>query len=466
MRRIVPLLMAAAVLLAPANAGARGLVTGFADPLYTSPDASERASVLDATVAEAAEMVRIDVSWRLIAPSPPTVPTDPGDPAYRFATLDAAVHDASARGLAVLLTVSGAPDWAEGPNRAADAPPGTWMPDAAKFGAFATALATRYSGSYAGLPGVRLYQAWNEPNLYTYLNPQYEGQTLRSASLYRTMLNAFYGAVHAVRGDNVVVSAGTGPFGDPPGGRRTRPLEFLRALLCLQKVGKRQAVKGEEPRAKLAPTECETPAKLDVLAHHPINTVGGPHRSAINPDDAITPDLGNVRDLLRAAERFGSISPPGHRPLWVTEFWWETNPPDPSSPVGLATQARWIQQALYLAWKQGASAALAFQVRDSPLASGLYQSGFQFASGSPKPSFLAFRFPFVTDHKRGGATIVWGRSPLAGRLRIQRRAGHRWQTLRTLKVVMGGVFNTRVRLPGKATLRAQVAGESSLSSPG
>ena len=62
-------------------------------------------------------------------------------------------------------------------------------------------------------------------------------------------------------------------------------------------------------------------------------------------------------------------------------------------------QARWVEQTLFLFWKAGASAAVNFQIGDPPHRPTVhagFQSGVYFSNGQPKPSLIAFRFPFVT----------------------------------------------------------------------
>ncbi len=115
--------------------------------------------------------------------------------------------------------------------------------------------------------------------------------------------------------------------------------------------------------------------------------------------------------MLRARrERRDGV--PGRHPVWVTEFWWDSNPPNPSgAPLGV--QARWIEQSLYLFWKAGASAAINFQIRDAterPNVRAGFQSGVFFSDGRPKPSLTAFRFPFVTEriNKRTAARLGQG----------------------------------------------------------
>jgi hypothetical protein len=447
-------LLACALAAPPGATAARPLITGFSDGLYVSPDASVRQHWLDRTVAARAGLVRLNVSWRaVVGGSRPANPRDPLSPSYDFSGLDPAVRDASQRGLHVLLTVTYAPDWAEGSNR--HGAPGTWKPQASDYGDFAYAVAKRYSGSIAGLPRVRYFQAWNEPNLSVYLTPQFKGKHLRSPDLYRGLLNSFYGAVHAVHEDNVVVTAGTAPYGDPPGrGDRTRPLTFWRKVLCLRGV------------RKLAPTDCPTKAHADVLAHHPIDTSGGPHRSAINPNDAATPDFRFVRRTLRAAERHHTILPEGHRPLWATELWWESDPPDPSQGVPLGRQACWLEEALHILWRQGAQVVINLQIRDSKLTRqnryGQTATGIFFHSGKPKPSFRAWRFPFVA-HGHGGRARVWGLAPHDGEVSIERKRGGRWRTVKHLEAGNGRVFAGSVHVRGRAKLRARQGGERSLA---
>ena len=115
------------------------------------------------------------------------------------------MRDAAARGLRVILTIGGAPGWAQQGTPPPTAGAGTWKPDPVALGQFARAAATRYSGMTAdpGLPGallpaVRAWQIWNEPNLSVYLTPQWENGRPFAADHYRAMLAAAYDAIKAV----------------------------------------------------------------------------------------------------------------------------------------------------------------------------------------------------------------------------------------------------------------------------
>jgi hypothetical protein len=255
----------------------------------------------------------------------------------------------------------------------------------------------------------------------------------------------------------LVLAGATEPYGDKPGGARVPQVQFWQQLLC---VHPKKTKKGK----KLVRTNGCTAPTFDVLSHHPIdNTGSGPLRSGPMAGDASTPDLGRIVQVLRGAEKAKTVS--GHHPVWVTEFWWDSKPPN---PVGapLQTQARWIEQSLYLFWKAGASTAINFQIADSttrPDAHAGYQAGVYFNDGRPKPSLTAFRFPFVTERAAKKDTLrAWGKSPEAGKLKIQRRQGSRWVTVRSLSVSKGGTFQATLKLSGKQQLRATVGGSQSL----
>lgn len=446
--------MLAISLVAPAGAVARGLVTGLDDPIdFTSPNDALRSEWFGRATAANAGIVRIDVSWRDVAgPRPPANPTSPADPSYDFSPIDGAVRSASANGLAVLLGVEHAPDWAEGKHRPRSVPAGSWKPNPHQFGLFGQALAKRYSGHFAGLPRVRYFQAWNEPNLTIHLAPQWNGTKPVSPDLYRRMLNAFYAGVKAGQPSALVVNGGTAPYGDRPGLTRMRPLTFLRKLFCLN--------------GRLKPTSCPDKPHVDILDHHPI-TDGNPTKHAHNPNDVPVADFHRIAELRAAADRAGHILPKrGSHPLWATELWWNTKPPNKFGfPLG--KQARWIEQALYLLQKQGASVVINYELRDFPYspknAANTLQSGLFFHDGKRKPSYRTFRFPFVT-HRTGARKIrTWGKSPEAGKLSIQRKTKHGWRTLKRITVRRGEVFDPEIHERGRATFRAKIG--TSVSAP-
>jgi hypothetical protein len=446
------LLVGGLLAIAPRADAARGLTTGLYAPEYFSPDTSIRDRWFDATVQANTGIVRLIVQWRAVAGEvPPSDPTDPSSSAYDFAKIDRAVREAHQRGLDIMFTVYGAPDWAEGPGRPSNVRrPGTWKPDPAAFGDFATALARRYSGGFpdpegsAALPRVRHYEVWNEPNLIGFLSPQWEGGKPASPSIYRELLNSAAEAIKAVRRDNLVVGPGTSAFGHPRGGDQMRPLYFLRELLCL---------KGRNnPKAK----PCPARPKLDIVSHHPISINEGPHYTAEHPDDVSSGDLGKVRRATRAADKVGTL-PGGRAPLWVTEYWWLSKPGS-SRGVAPIKQARWIEESLYVFWKDGAQVAIDYLLRDDPT----YATGLFFADGRQKPAYEAFSFPFVTDRRSRNTVTAWGKAPKAGSLRIELRKSGGWKLAKRLTVANGEVFKTGIALRAGGRFRAALGDQRSL----
>jgi hypothetical protein len=434
---------------------------GYDDSLFTTSESETREHWLETAKETGASIARIDVKWRAVAPE--KLPagfdaTNPASPGYEWETLDDAVRSAADNGLTVLLTVYEAPSWAEGSGRPRNVELGSWKPQSGPYEAFAQALASRYDGSYpdpllpgTNLPRVGYFEAWNEPNLDTYLNPQWEGNEWVGASRYRGLLNAFYSGVKASQPSATVIGGALAPFGDPPGGERMPPVLFLRSLLCLH-------------GGKLTPVSCPEPARLDVLSDHPI-AVGAPSQSASSPLDVTTPDMGHLTTILEKAERDHLVLPRAKKPLWVTEFWYDTNPPDPNG-LSLATQARWYEQDLYSFWQQGAQVAITLQIRDAPAGKGYSftnQSGAYFLDGSPKPSATAFRFPLVAHRTGPFKVAVWGIAPKGGKVKIQVLRKGSWKTLGSVSTVgRPHPFQTTVQLLRFGQLRAVQGSQASL----
>jgi hypothetical protein len=418
-----------------------------------------------------ARAVRLPLPWNEIAPVPGGIfrpqnfdPSDPFDPAYNFTLHDRRFALAAARGLDVIAVVHAAPRWAQGPLNGSSAPltepearhRGTVRPDASELRAFATAIARRYSGRNPGLPRIRYWQLWNEPNLVFYLAPQVNGNRVQSAAIYRSMLNAFADGVKGVDRTNVVIAGGTAPFTSRTGQQQLfgiGPFRFMRELLCVS--------------AALRPT-CAQSARFDVWAHHPYTT-GGPTRRAQRADDASLGDLPRMRALLNAAVRHRKIRSDGRLRFWVTEFSWDTRPPDPQG-VPMALHARWTSEALYRMWASGVSLVTWFQLRDDPFVrgshfqSGLYFRGATLEQDRPKLSHQAFRFPFVAFRQPRQRVLVWGRTPTsrAGTVVVERSFRGGWARVGVVRANRNGIFRAHVRDPVNGSMRARFGNERSV----
>lgn len=423
-----------------AQAAPSSFTTGFGDDAFLSPDTGLRDLAFDRGRVVGAATVRIGFPWYAVAPATLAQgfdASDPADPGYRWATVDAAVRAASARGMRVVLTFTFAPAWAEGPGREPSAPRGAWKPDPAAYAAFLRAAAKRYSGAFpdplapgAVLPGVRLWQLWNEPNLRTYIAPQFTSSGPASPEIYRRLLNAGYDAVKSVSAKNLVITAGTAPYGDLGNSGRVPPARFVRDLLCVS--------------SRLRPKRCPAPARFDVLAHHPY-AIGGPKRRALNPDDVSVPDMAKLTLPLDIAVRAKHVRPAGRKRVWVTEIGWDSAPPDPRG-LSQAVHARWLAESLHLLWKQGVDTVLWLLVVDQqpePSFGATRQSGVFLADGTPKAAATRFQFPFVAA-REGRRTELWGKAGARGAVAIQRRKGRRWVTVARARARGSGVFRTTI----------------------
>jgi hypothetical protein len=409
--------------------------------------------------AAGATIVRFTISWRAVAPTtlPATWnPADPGDPNYSWGTYDQEITQAVRHGLTPLVTFLYTPAWAEVGGKTTQ---GTHRPTQAAIAQFATALATRYSGHFNGLPRVRYWQVWNEPNITPYLEPQRVSGKDVAAAYYRIMLDASAKALTGVSPSNIVVSAGLSPFTvDYRDVRSVGPLRFMRELLCMSG--------GTQPK----PT-CNAKATFDIWATHPY-TSGGPFHHASNPDDVSLGDLPTMRTLLDAARKAGHVVSTHPVEFWVTEFSWDSKPPDPRG-VPLALHARWTAEAIYQMWKSGVDALVWLMLRDdpyplSPLQAGLYVRGKTLAGDRPKPALTAFRFPFVA-YLNGTSVLIWGRTPggHAGSVVVERQTGGAgpWRRVATAHADAHGIFTETMTLAATRTdkLRARLGRTTSLS---
>jgi hypothetical protein len=213
---------------------------------------------------------------------------------------------------------------------------------------------------------------------------------------------------------------------------------------------------------------CGPPLAADVWSHHPY-TSGGPTHRASNRDAISLGDMLKMKRALNAAieqKRFASSQPIR---FWVTEFGWDTAPPDPKG-VPLKLHARWVSEALYRMWYAGVSMVTWYRLRDGP-PSGPVQSGLWFrcesgiACDTPKSSSLK-AFPFVAFRSGKRNVRVWGRTPDAtpGRVAIERSRGKKWRKIKTLRADANGMFRKRLRGPRKGSIRARLvrSGEASV----
>jgi hypothetical protein len=319
------------------------------------------------------QIVRITLWWGGsslgVAKARPKKPTDPNDPAYNWFVYDRAVQAAQQNGVKVLFSILGSPSWAN-KHRRFKYPPTKYR----DLQNFAIAAAKRYNGAYKGtdgatLPAVRYWLAWNEPNNPVFLAPQYrkvhKKWIVNSAYQYVRICNAVYNGVHSVQHRAAKVGCGaTDPRGNNrPAGKRpsVAPLTFLAAV---KKYGLRH---------------------FDAWAHHPYAS-----RPTEKPTTKVKSktqvSLGNFGELNKALVRLY-----GNKRIWITEYGYQTRPPDKTFGVKWSTQSKYLAQAFAIARKNPRVDMLVwYLLRDEKRLSG-WQSGLETVAGKHKPAYNTFR---------------------------------------------------------------------------
>jgi hypothetical protein len=364
----VVVLLAACVVAAPASAS-NWLQLGLVDTteaIGNTPRFSQTLQTLRP------QIVRVNLFWGGVlgvARERPDNGTNPEDRAYEWDRYDAAVMAASARGVRVVFTIFGTPWWANGGQPQNMAPQ-----NMKRLREFAYAAAFRYSGRYRRpdgviLPRVSLWTAWNEPNLPLGLKPQWRrinGRwVIQSARDYARICNAIYEGVHLtlLRGQKVACGVTAARGNNAPASKRpsTSPIGFLRAAKA---AGMRN---------------------FDAYAHHPYYSSRF-ERPGTVPSSKKSVTLGNIGVLINQVNRLWGRK----KRLWVTEYGYQTSPPDRQFGVRYRTQAKYVHQAFAIARRtRRIDMIVWFLIRDEQRLSG-WQSGVISARGARKPAYRAF----------------------------------------------------------------------------
>jgi hypothetical protein len=374
--------------LATAGSASRGVQFGIDDDAWVLYGPGTLQQRLDQLQQLGVDVVRLSIHWNDVAPTRPVRALASTDPAYRWGGYDAVLQGLRARGITPVVTLLGTPGWANGGSRPNVAPS-----SATSFADFAYAAAKRY-------PFVRDWTVWNEPN-------QRLGLSTPSPSLYvKRLLNPAYAAIHRAHPNALVAGGVTAPRGNAGG---VGPLAWIRGMKA-------------------------THARLDAYAHHPYParpTVETPFTGGCSKCDTIT--MANLPRLLKEVRRDF-----GNKPVWLTEYAYQTNPPDHTLGVSPALQAAYIGQSALRAYEQpSVTMLIQFLVRDEPNLAR-FQSGLFTVTGAAKPSAHAFPFPLAQVSRSGSSVTVWGQvRPRRGSqpYRLQVNVHGRWSwsgsTLRT-----------------------------------
>ena len=408
------LLLVSLAVAAPAQAS-RNVTFGVQDDGWITYGSGAPADTLDrrldTLVDLGVDVVRYTVRWDQIATRRPAEPRSSTDPAYKWEPGDAVIKGLRARGIGVVITLAGAPEWANGGRRFQYAPL-----RGADFAAFATATARRY-------PWVRQWTIWNEPNKLLWFRPQ-------SPRLYvQRLLNPAYAALKAANRSNKVAGGVTAPRGGSGG---TSPVDWIRAM------GRYRA-------------------RLDVYAHHPYATnakIQTPRSGGCGHCRTIT--MATLERLITEVRRAF-----GNKRIWLTEYAYQTHPDRSVLGVSKATAARYMSEATRRVYAAPyVDMLIHFLVRDDTYMAG-WQSGLFDAKGRIKPTYRSFQFPLTQSARSGTRTTLWGQvRPRKGSqpYRLRQFRGGRW-------VWIGGTRRTNARGVFARTVRAGRGARFQIYSP-
>jgi hypothetical protein len=455
------------------------------------------------------DRLRLTILWSAIAPAAASThrpagfdAADPAAyPARSWAPYDRVLELARARGIGVDFDVTApGPLWAMARGAATAELATHFDPSAAEFGQFVLALGRRYSGTYmapgghAAIPRVSYWSIWNEPNQPGWLAPQSQTiagrPVIEAARLYRAEVDAgvrsLYRSGH--RADTILIGE-LAPEGAqrPAAGAPVAPMRFLRALYC---VGDGYApLIGPAARALDCPSGRDARTAF-VMAHpglfaatgfaqHPYSFFLAPAAPMTDPDFVPLADLGRLEQGLDRI--FATYSVNRRLPLYLTEYGYETNPPNPFRGVSPATQAAYLDEAEYLAWLDPRVRTLSqFLLYDAapdrayPRGSvpywSTFQTGLAYLDGAPKPALSAYRLPIfipAPGFAPGAEVTVWGMLRLAPNRTPQRaliqwrpaRGGGAYWALATVDTDdPSGVLVARVKPPGPGVIRIKWTG--------
>jgi hypothetical protein len=308
------------------------------------------------------------------------------------------------------------------------------------------------TGAQSGgsLPRVSIYSVWNEPNLASWLAPQYKKGVPYAPVIYRRLLYAAAdGLAASGHGSDQLLWGELLPFARSgrTGSTKARPLAFMREVACLNShyrpyKGKAAKQRGCTGKFRALPATG--------LAYHPYTLAGGPDVSTPNKDDA---SIGSLARVTRALDKIAARKRGEKRqPLWITEFGFQSNPPD-----------RFASKLSRIPDFMGKSEWIAFRNRrvlsysqyplidDADL--GGFQSGLRFKDGSEKKNvYSAFQHTFWVRRVSGSRVELFGceRAASSGNVTVQARTGKKWKTVATVPVNALGYFDKSLKISGAA----------------
>jgi hypothetical protein len=508
--------------LARASTTEESILMDDQELVYSS--SSQAVDTLEQLAGLGVDRVKVSVVWTLIAPDasstqrPSFDASDPGDyGAGAWTRYDLIDRTARELGMQVYFMIAPpAPLWALPANQPNQGPPLGRAPNLTDLHDFVEAVGRRYSGTYpdpdsdtapaspppsvlgvplplpsssaststststATLPAVDFWGIWNEPNERSWLNPWYRKlphgkRELIQPEEYRGIVDASWSALESTghEGNTILVgeTANVGVW---------QPVPFVRALYCVARND--EPLRGSAASAVGCPTSgnraqfvADNPGLFDGggFAHHPYSFDTAPNRPYPDPSWVTLDNLaGFEKTLNRIFAAYAKLSS-GGVPLYMTEWGYKTDPPNPYAKTTTAEQAEWLDEGAYMTWQDPYVQGIAqFELVDSAPKPGkkvgsraywnTFQTGLELLNGTHKPSFDAYRIPvWVPRPRHGSGVTVWGQLRPAdhgtlqyGVIEFAPRGSNTFEQLREVQTASSeGFLLAHVAIPSAGRLR-------------
>jgi hypothetical protein len=509
---------------ASASATQQSMLMDDQELIYSAP--SRVVKTLEQLSSLGVDTVKVSLVWTLIAPDsssherPDFDAANPGAyPASGWARYDLIDLTAHELGMRVYFMIAPpAPLWALPAHQPNQGPPLGRAPILSDLHQFVEAAGRRYGGAFAdpyaadpsssgsstsvlgvsvpvtvpgtssgtqtnsaesseptSLPAVDYWSVWNEPNERSWLNPWHRGKELIQPSEYRAMVDTSWNALRA---------AGNPPssilIGETANVGVWQPLPFIRALYCV--ASNYRQLRGSAAAAIGCPTKQSTSQFVAAnpglfhgagFAHHPYSFDVAPNRPYPDPSWITLDNLGTLEQMLNRIYAAYGQSRSGGVPLYVTEWGYKTNPPNPFAKTSEAQQATWTSEGTYMTWADPyVQGFTQFELVDaepklnkkpgSHAYWNTFQTGLELLNGKPKPSYQAFRLPlWVPVPHHSSRVTVWGQLRPAdhqtlqyGVLEFEPRGSHTFEQIRELQTAsQEGFFVAHIGLGSAGKLR-------------
>jgi hypothetical protein len=483
--------------------------------VYASP--SDVAHTMQRIAALGIDRVKVSVVWKIVAPDPGSThrpkfdATDPNDyPRGAWDRYDLVVRLARALGMGVYFQLTPpAPAWAVSRGRPTQGYSWSQLPSAREYEQFVEAVGRRYSGAFVppasdsppsllrlpvglpGLPGssrpkqrpavprVDYWGIWNEPNEGAWLNPQWRTRRGRrilvAPALYRGLVDAGWQGLAATghAGDTVLI-------GETASRGWILPTPFVEALYCVSGslhplTGQSAADLGCPRSGSAAAFVSAHPGLLQATgyAHHPYSFDIPPDASPPIAGEVTLANLGGFERTVDRIFRVYGQSRAGGVPMYLTEWGYKTNPPNPFVHTSLNQQSTWLNHGEYMAFGDSHVRALAqfllfddqprsYAARGTRAYWSTFQSGLLFSNGNPKPSYTSYRIPLWLPSPRHGSRVtVWGELRPADHTTLQYaviefepKGSRTWSNLTEIQTESPeGFFVNHVSIPSAGRIR-------------